>query len=216
MSANRAKLVPIVETVVLFGRRNFSFRGHRDDSQHYDSKDCGNFQAVLDFRVSSGDKVLEEHFKSAPRNATYRSKTTQNEIIVCCADDINSHIINTIKMNKFFSIMADEVSDCSNKEQMPLVLRYVDEKGEICERFIKFIHCDDGIKGKALADKIVNCVVNELGLDIKNCRGQCYDGAANMAGVHSGVAANILKQNDLALYTHCASHRLNLCVASAC
>ena len=37
-----------------------------------------------------------------------------------------------------------------------------------------------------------------------------------MAGVHSGVAANILKQNDLALYTHCASHRLNLCVASAC
>ena len=37
-----------------------------------------------------------------------------------------------------------------------------------------------------------------------------------MAGQYSGLAARILKINPLALYTHCASHRLNLCVVAAC
>ena len=129
---------------------------------------------------------------------------------------MNSQIIKEVKKSKFFSIVADEVSDCSSKEQMPLVLRYVSERGEIIERFIKFIHCDEGIRGKALSRKIIHCVVNELGLDLRDCRGQCYDGASNMSGKYSGVAAHILEENRLALYTHCASHRLNLCVASAC
>ena len=31
-----------------------------------------------------------------------------------------------------------------------------------------------------------------MNLSIANCRGQCYNGAANMAGHRSGVAAQIL------------------------
>ena len=41
-----------------------------------------------------------------------------------------------------FSIVADEVSGCSSKEQVPLVLRCVDESGEIIERFMNFIYFD--------------------------------------------------------------------------
>ena len=51
---------------------------------------------------------------------------------------------------------------------------------------------------------------------MKYCRGQCYDGAGNMAGKTKGAAARIMQQNSLALYTHRASHKLNLCVASSC
>ncbi|XP_065069046.1 52 kDa repressor of the inhibitor of the protein kinase-like isoform X1 [Rhopilema esculentum] len=98
---------------------------------------------------------------------------------------------------------------------MPLVIRYVDRDNNIQERFLKFIHCDQGVTGKALTDKILDCLVNDFNLDIQNCRGQCYDGAGNMAGKYSGVSSRILQLNPLALYTHCASHRLNLCVASA-
>ena len=36
-----------------------------------------------------------------------------------------------------------------------------------------------------------------------------------MAGKTKGAAAPIMQQNSLALYTHCASHKLNLCVASS-
>ena len=216
IAKNRKKLASIVETIILHGRRNFALRGHRDDSKYYDTADCGNFQAMLNFRIDSGDTVLKEHFEKAPKNATYRSKTVQNEIISCCADVINESIVREIREAKFYSILADEVRDCSNKEQMPLIIRFVDQKGEIQERFIKFIHCDTGLSGKALMEKVVHCITQELKLEMKNCRGQCYDGAGNMAGKFSGLSSRILSHNPLALYTHCSSHRLNLCVAASC
>ena len=62
----------------IHGTRNIPFRGHRDDSSQYSTQDSGNFQALLDFRVRSGDQVLADHFKNAPRNATYRSKRTNS------------------------------------------------------------------------------------------------------------------------------------------
>ena len=68
---------------------------------------------------------------------------------------------------------------------------------------------------EALSGKIRDCIAN-IGLDLQDCRGQCYDGAGNMAGKCSGAATRIHKDNQLALYTHCASHRLNLCVTASC
>ena len=75
-----------------------------------------------------------------------------------------------------FSILADEFSFCSNKEQLPLVIRYSDRENNIQERFLKFINCDQGVTGKALTDRILDCLVNEFNLDIQNCCGQCHDG----------------------------------------
>ena len=215
ITLNRLKLKSIAQTVMLCGRQNFPLRGHRDDAKYYDSGDCGNFQALLDFRVESGDCIIEDHFKTPPRNATFRSKTVQNELICCCADEINEQILEGIRKCGLYSILADEVTDCSNHQLMPLVLRYVDRKGEIQERFLRYITCDTGTTGEALKDKILACLTNDLNLDIMKCRGQCYDGAGNMAGKFSGLASRILQINDLALYTHCASHRLNLAVAAA-
>ena len=97
VARNIQKLSSILKTVILCCRQNIPLRGHRDDSSYYDEKDCGNFQALLDFRVDSGDDVLKEHFATAPKNATYRSKTTQNDLIACAAACINEKIINEIK-----------------------------------------------------------------------------------------------------------------------
>ena len=46
-----------------------ALRGHRDDAKHIadTSINSGNFQALLNFRVDSGDTVLREHFESAPK-----------------------------------------------------------------------------------------------------------------------------------------------------
>lgn len=46
-------------------------------------------------------------------------------------------LVAEIKAAKFFSILADEVSDVSGQEQMSLVLRFVDAKGQIREEFVK-------------------------------------------------------------------------------
>ena len=44
------------------------------------------------------------------------------------------------------------------------------------------------------------------------CRGQGYDGAGAMAGGIRGVAKRINDVYPEAIYCHCCSHRLNLCV----
>ena len=202
--------------MIFCGQHDIALRGHRDDSKYYDStSNVGNFQGLLNFRVECGDVILEEHFQTCPKNATYLSKTVQNELIEICGDYLRKQIIREVKVAKFFSILADEVADVSNKEQMPLVLRFVDTTGHIREEFIKFIYLANGTTGENIAEAIKS-EISVLGLDMRNCRGQGYDGAGNMSGKYSGTAIRI--QNDFpdAVYVHCASHRLNLCMANGC
>ena len=51
-----------------------------------------------------------------------------------------------------------------------------------------------------------------MNLSLKNCRGQCYDGASNMTGVKKGVASQIISKEPRAIFTHCYGHALNLAV----
>ena len=46
------------------------------------------------------------------------------------------------------------------------------------------------------------------------CRGQAYDGAANMSGYISGVAARIQRVEPSAIFVHCLAHSNNLCLKS--
>lgn len=63
--------------------------------------------------------------------------------------------------------------------------------------------------GEALFNSVLS-VLQELGIDIGNCRGQCYDNASNMAGTYKGLQARIKKINPLAEWVPCAAHTLNL------
>ena len=111
-----------------------SLRGHRDDSIYHPDVGCysaggiGNFVELLNYRVWRGDTNLGDHLIKHKNNASYISKSTQNDLTKCCGDNI----ISGVKQRKYFSILA-EAADCSNKEQMPLVLRYVDKKNNIRE-----------------------------------------------------------------------------------
>ena len=215
---NRQKLVPIVGAVILCGRQNVSLRAHRDDSKHLGEgkSNPGNFIAILNYLYSCGENEnFRDHYDNAPKSATYKSKTTQNEIINICGAMITEKIVSEIKDAKFFSILADEATDVSNKEQMALVLRYVDQGFLLKEAFLGFVHCSEGLKGSQIATTIIEAI-EKLGLDPKFCRGQGYDGAGNMAGKCNGAAATIRKKYPHAIYVHCRSHVLNLAVASAC
>ena len=61
----------------------------------------------------------------------------------------------------------------------------------------------------ALETKILDNITGN-GFDLSKCRGQGYDGAANMSGVYSGVQARIKEMEPLAKYVHWAAHNLNL------
>uniref|UniRef100_H3ASM6 HAT C-terminal dimerisation domain-containing protein n=1 Tax=Latimeria chalumnae TaxID=7897 RepID=H3ASM6_LATCH len=54
--------------------------------------------------------------------------------------------------------------------------------------------------------------VVQFNLDIRNCRGQCYDGVANVSGVLSGLQARVKAEEPRAVYVHRMAHSLNLVV----
>lgn len=95
---------------------------------------------------------------------------------------------------------------------MSTVIRYVHISGgtvEVRESFLGFFH----LKGKtatALTGDILEKLENE-GLDIQLCRGQGYDNAASMAGIHGGVQQKIKDINPKAIFVPCSNHSLNLC-----
>ncbi len=73
----------IVETILPCGSQNEAWRDHRDDEEHHDdtlSNNCGNCRAFLGYRINGGDEDLKGHCERAPRNATYKSKTTHTSL----------------------------------------------------------------------------------------------------------------------------------------
>ena len=114
-----------------------------------------------------------------------------------------------------FTLIADEVTDCADKEQRSVVLRYVNpEDNCIREDLSTILECDSGITGQALADKMLSFLSSHK-VDPKKLRGQAYDGAGNMSGKTNGAADIIASQFPLALYLHCSSHCLNLSVVKS-
>ncbi len=115
--------------MLLCGRQNISLRGHRDSSidvEKNPNAPHGNFWALLQFRISSGDTVLRDHLAKAPAHAKYTSPSIQNEVADILGGQIQQVILSRVRRAQFFSIAADEVTDSSNKEQLAIVLRYVD------------------------------------------------------------------------------------------
>ena len=91
-----------------------------------------------------------------------------------------------IKDSKHFSILADEAADISNKENLSILIRFVDALKSIREEFVGYYHCNEGTTGRAIKTMILK-VVSDLGLSVDDCHGQCYDGAGNMAGQYNGA-----------------------------
>lgn len=185
------------------------FRGHMETD---DSDNPGNFLELLKFLGDSDPIVKSNTFENAPGNLKCTSPYTQGQIINACAIETTNIIIQEVLQSRFFSILVDEARDVSVKEQMGIVLRYVNVKGIITERFVEVIH---------VADTSSHCLMNAVSsfldrhhLSISNLRGQGYDGASNMRGEFNGLKSHILKLNPHAHYIHCFAHKLQLALVS--
>ena len=139
-------------------------------------------------------------------------KESQNDFIKHAGEAVSDRIIEEFKKGGLYSIIADEAQDCPNKEQMSLVLQYVDSSLDIRD-FISFVLCENGLTGKNLSLVLMK-KIDSFGLEIENCRSQTYDGVGNDAGPKSGVAADITRLNSKVLHMHCFNHRLNQRVAN--
>lgn len=160
---------------------------------------------------ANGDEKLKLSIDKTPKNASYISPQIQNEII---GEHIQQKVVQQIKESGFFSLLADETTDITGAEQLTVCIRYFDKKEcQLKECFLNFLKLD-GTTGEKISTALLK-EIKRLGLDLNYLRGQGYDGAANMSGKYNGVQAIIKKKYPTAIFIHCVSHTLNLCLNAA-
>jgi len=153
------------------------------------------------------NESINEVLQTAPKNCKLTHPEIQKDIVNAIASETSKAIIKDLD-NGFFSILVDESRDISVKEQMSLVLRYVNKKGTIIERFLGIVHV---ASTTALSLKCaIECLLCEHNLNLSNLCGQGYDGTRNMQGDINDLKTLILKKNKSAFYVHCFAHQLQL------
>ena len=103
------------------------FKGHDETLQ---SKNRGNFLEIIRILAFYNDKVAQVVLENAPKSAKYTSPTIQKEILHVIASKVRSKIREDIGDSKF-CIIVDVSRDESKREQLALVLRFVDNDGFI-------------------------------------------------------------------------------------
>ncbi|KAK9744053.1 protein of unknown function (DUF4371) [Popillia japonica] len=129
---------------------------------------------------------------------------------------MQSLIVKKIEKSRFYSVLADVTTDISRIEQFSLCIRYVDKDEDgmkLREDYLTFVPVHD-LAWAALAGTLKETLVS-LGLNLNNLRGQGHDGASAMTGSFRGVQSIIREEYPRTIYTHCASHCLNLCLSDA-
>ncbi|XP_019248621.1 PREDICTED: zinc finger MYM-type protein 1-like [Nicotiana attenuata] len=163
-----------VDVVRILLTQGFAFHGH-DESET--SLNKGNFIEILSWYAAKCDKIEPFVLKHAPKNNKMTSSDIQKEIVTACKIETIKAIIEDLN-GDYFALLVDESLDVSRKEQMAIVLRYVDKRGSVMERFIGMVHVRD-TSALSLKKVIVDVLVHHS-LSLSSIRGQCYDGASNM------------------------------------
>ena len=150
----RQMLRSIVDTIILCCCQNIALRGHHDSATDLENRGVQSnhsiFWALLNFRIAAGDPHLRDHLQRADRNASYKSPDMQSQLINILCDQIRDTNLKNVRSCLLYTVIANEVTDCFNKEQLSLVLRYVEpETSFIREDLITFLECDSGTTGEA-------------------------------------------------------------------
>ncbi|KDO45511.1 hypothetical protein CISIN_1g038819mg, partial [Citrus sinensis] len=163
---NRLRVKFLIRTTRYLALQGSAFRGH-DESESSDNH--GNFLKLLEVLIQT--EIFHIYSMKV-------RKTIREEI-----GDAN------------FCIIIDEARDKSKKEQMAIVLRFVDKDGIVRERFFGLVHVSE-------------TSIQTLKKEIFFCQG--YDSASNMRDEWNGLQALILKDCPYAYYIHYLAHLLQL------
>lgn len=118
----------------------------------------------------------------------------QNKMLKVMALQILREVASSIR-RATLSIMADETTDMSNREQLVICLQWVDDDLVPHEDFIGMQKVER-IDAATIKSVILDVLVR-MNLPMQKCSGQCYDGCSPMAGNKGGVAT-IIKALSLA------------------
>ena len=173
-----------------------------------DTSDESNLVQLLCLRSEDNPMLLNWLQKAANK---YTSPENQNEMLMIMAHHVLQKILVSIHTSPFLSLMVDEATDISNKEQLTIVIWHVNDNFIVFEEFLGLYHLTATDAGSIVA--VIKDVQLWLQIPLSKLRGQCYDGCSTMAGKKAGVAAMIQQEEARAIFTHSYGHALNLSVS---
>lgn len=165
--------------------RNLAFRG---TTETLFTPHNGNFLGLVEL-LGKFDLTMSEHVRRVVSKEThvhYCGKKVQNEIINLLGHSVQEDILCRAKSAKYYSLILDCTPDISHVEQLSFTIRFVDaEDMMVKEHFLSYKAVVD-TTGQGLFDNIIE-YLEELNLDLINCRGQGYDNGSNMKGKNKGT-----------------------------
>ncbi|XP_025678705.1 uncharacterized protein [Arachis hypogaea] len=187
--SNILRLKASIDTVRWLTFQACAFRGH--DESH-ESQNQENFFEMLKLLASYNKEVDAVVLENAPQNAIYTSPSIQKEILHVFARKVQNEIRNEIG-NAKFCLIVDEARDESKREQMALVVRFIDKHEFVKERLIDVVHVKDTTSA-TLKEEICSALSHH-NLNIQNVRGQGYDGLALVAAAKEVVDVHAFFQS---------------------
>ncbi|KAL4091527.1 hypothetical protein QTP88_026201 [Uroleucon formosanum] len=212
---NKEIVKHLIDLMLYLGRHSLPFRGHREGWQE---NIRGNYKDLV-LLLAKYSPALASYVTSVElkgrKTYNFISWQRQNQLIEAIYRNIYDVIKKEILTAVFFSISLDTTFDVSQKEQLSLVIRYINkEDGTVCERLVA-LRETVLTTGKHLLT-MLDTICSEMSLDWRaNLVGQSYDGAASMKGSYNGLQSLVKKENPCAVYVWCWAHRFNLVVVDA-
>lgn len=203
----------VLSAVRFLASRGLPFRGA---NQEIGSTSNGNYLGVLEL-IAEYDPLLRSHLENygnkGKGSISYLSANIAKEFLHVLAEEVRTVIKSAIHRSKYYALIVDSTPDVSHVDQLTIVLRYVDEKGFVHERFLAFLS-NTGHKGQEMETAVIDFLTKN-DFTIINCRGQSYDNASNMSGTYKGLQARIKEICGEAVYIPCGGHTLNLRIVHA-
>jgi len=162
------RLAASIDVVRLLVKQGLAFRGH-DESKL--SLNRGNFLEILSFYAQKCDEVHKFVLENAPQNDQMTCPKIQKDIVIACKIETIKGIIKELN-GDYFSLLVDESFDVSRKEQMAVVLRYVDKRGFVMERLLDIVHVKN-TSVLSLKEAIVN-LLSQHSLSLSYMHEKCF------------------------------------------
>ena len=138
-----------------------------------------NFDQLVDLVLSCGSEDLKQFADRAGRNATYTSTDAVFDFIEAIGTWVDEFQLKLLHKAPFFSLMADECTDITTIEELPVFCRWV-EDGKPVEHFFEILPLK-----KADAQLIYSSLINWLkqrNIQISKLVGMGFDGVATFSG----------------------------------
>ena len=206
MARNRTYVAYIADLVRFLVTHEKPFRG---TDETIGSETCGFFLAVME-RDMSNQQELKQAVDSIPKNCTYTSAESQNEIVDIWFYLLQKEIVKRVSSSAMFCVMADETRNKNNVEDMCVCVRHVDDEFVAHEYLLDVVPLRS-LNASELSRTLLTVLEETVGTD--KLVAQSYDGASVMSGAVGGVQALISDAiGRKIIYIHCFAHRLHLVV----